>query len=61
MTIDMTSSYLLTVGLWATWTAITLCVNACERWGTLQIGIGALHAFCHALVLRHTNNECYRQ
>ncbi len=30
--------------------------------GTLQIGIGALaDAFCHALVLRHTNNECYRQ
>lgn len=30
--------------------------------GTLQIGIGALSdALCHALVLRHTNNEVYRK
>lgn len=30
--------------------------------GTLQIGIGALaDALCHALVLRHTDNDTYRQ
>jgi acyl-CoA hydrolase len=30
--------------------------------GTLQIGIGALaDALCHALVLRHTDNETYRR